>query len=152
MIAFIAGSIYLPGMFINPEHDFIYASGDDYNIRYLYDVVDGKLVKKEYPDNRYRDYPLKEPKLYYHDVESDQSREITFEEAAAYTLDSSLQSPDGFTVERGRGGGSIFSELFYSSSSRGNMYLVGDKVSKKINLKLSGRDYYYNFTFLGWVL
>ena len=67
MILFVAGSIYLPGLFVQPKFNFLYAMGDDYYYGRHYSVQNGRLIKNEveYPEyvgNR------TESSLYIYDV------------------------------------------------------------------------------------
>ena len=99
MILFVAGSIYLPGLFIKPHFNFVYVSGDDYyyynyNQR-QYSVQNGKLVKSEIkqPENQNYKPPRGESKLYLYDVAKNESKEISFEEAQNLNLDSNTKFP-----------------------------------------------------------
>jgi hypothetical protein len=81
MILFVAGSIYLPGLFIKPQFSFLYVSGDDYYYgQQQYSVQDGKLVKNEIkpPENQNYNPPRGESKLYLYDVVKNESREVSF--------------------------------------------------------------------------
>ena len=72
------------------------------------------------------------------------------EDARTLILDSSLQSPDGFTVEMGRRGGWFIFDFRPDYRSR---YLVNDTYSEKIRIvEGSGRSYYYGFRFIGWIV
>ncbi len=150
-ILFVAGSVYLPGLFIKPRFDFLYASGGNYyGAREQYSIQNGKLVKsqrlEEIPLDR---SPREEPRLFVHHVEKNESTELSFEEAQNLTLDSSAISPDGFEVVYGSSGEGIFPFFFWTGTDRGNQYLQGHWVSKRLNLPRSGG--YYGARFLGWV-
>ena len=88
MILFVAGSIYLPGLFIKPHFNFLYASGYDsyyyYNNGYQYSVQNDKLIKNEIkqPENQNYTPPRVEQKLYLYDVAKNESKEISFAQAA----------------------------------------------------------------------
>jgi len=160
MILFVAGSIYLPGLFIQPKFNFLYVSGDDYYYynQYQYSVQNGKLVRREVQRPKNQIYqPLQEVqevKLYIYDVAKNESKEISFEEAQNLNLDSNTKSPDGFEVVYGsRGDGFLpffFPFFFLSERDYNTLYLKGHNVNKKLNLQLSG-SYYNNFRFIGWI-
>lgn len=155
MILLVAGSIYLPGLFIHPKYSFLYVSGDDYyyNNGQRYFVENSRLKKNEItqPEDTNNYPPRGEAKLFIHDVAKNESKEIFFEEAQKLNLDTNNTSPDGFEVVYGGGEGGIF-PFFYSGGTDYNArYLKGHNVSKKINVQLSGSYYYNNFRFLGWL-
>lgn len=151
MIIFVVTSIYLPGLFVKPQYDFLYVSGDD---RYSYDsyrysVEDGALVENQVSEKTiYNSY--RKAKLYIYDAAKNESREISFEAARQLNLDPVKKSPDGFAVVYGsRSSGS----LFYSSRDYDTHYLVSGNASKKINLQLpASSGYYENFRFIGWII
>lgn len=150
MILFVAGSIYLPGLFVQSKYNFLYVSGDDYYYyydQYQYSVQNGKLVRSEIQRPENQNYqPQREVKLYVYDVAKNESKEIFYAEAQNLNLDSNVKSPDGFEIVYGsRGDGFFPSERDYNTR-----YLKGHNVSKKINLQLSG-SYYNNFRFIGWI-
>lgn len=152
MILFVAGSIYLPGIFIQPHFNFLYVNRDDYYYGQQYAVQNGRLVKNEIkqPENGNYNPPRGEPKLFIHDVVKNESKEVSFEEAQKLDLDSNIKSPDGFEVVYGSRGGAIFPFFFYPGTDYNSRYLKGRNVSKKLNIQLS-ESYYYNFRFLGWI-
>ena len=150
MILFVAGSIYLPGLFIQPKFNFFYVSDDYYYNQYQYSVQNEKLVRSEIQKPENKNYqPPREVKLYVYDVAKNESREIPFEEAQNLNLDSNSTSPDGFEVAYGSRGDGFFPFFFYSGTDYNTRYLKGHNVSKKLNLQSSGS--YYNFRFLGWI-
>lgn len=153
MIMLIAGSIYLPGIFIKPKVNFLYAYGDDYYGREKYSIQNGKLVKRE--NNQYEPpsyyQPPGESKLYFYDVTKNESWEISFEDAQNLNLDNSAKSSDGFEVISRSGGDGFFPFFGGSSSDYNARYLKGHNVSKKLNLQRKGGSYYYDFRFLGWI-
>ncbi len=97
MILFVAGSIYLPGLFVQPKFNFSYTTGDDYYyiVRH-YLVQNGRLIKNEVEYPEYYKGNRTEPGLYIHDVAKNESKEISFSEAQKLTLNSNSKSPDGF--------------------------------------------------------
>ena len=155
MILLVAGSIYLPGLFIKPHFNFLYVSGDDYyyyNQR-QYSVQNGKLVKNEIkqPENQNYNPPQDESKLHLYDVTKNESREISFAEAQNLNLDSNTKSPDDFEIVYGSRGDGFFPFFWVGETDYNTRYLKGHSVSKRLNLQLNGSSYYYNFRFLGWI-
>lgn len=151
MILFVAGSIYLPGLFVQPKYNFLYVVDDNYYTQQQYSVQNNRLIKSEFvqPESK-NPRPVPASRLYLYDMEKNESQEIPFENAQLLNLDSRAQSPDGFEVVQGnRNGGDLFF-IFGSGSDYNTRYLKGNGVSKKLNLDLN-RNGYYNFRFLGWV-
>lgn len=157
MILFVAGSIYLPGLFIKPHFNFLYVSGDDsyyyYNNGYQYSVQNNKLIKNEIKQPVTPSYnpPPVEPKLYLYDVVKNESKEVSFDEALNLNLDSSVTSPDEFEVVYGSRGDGFFPFFYGGGTDYNARYLTGHNVSKKLNLQLNGGSYYNNFRFIGWI-
>lgn len=157
MILFVAGSIYLPGLFIKPHFNFLYVSGDDsyysYNNGYQYTVQDGKLVRNEIqkPTNQNYTPPRTEAKLYLYDVVKNESTEISFAGAQNLNVDSNIKSPDDFEVVYGSNGGGFFPFFYGGGADYNARYIKGHNVSKKLNLQLNGGSYYNNFRFIGWI-
>lgn len=154
MILFVAASIYLPRLFIQPHFNFLYVSVDDKhcNNPLQYAVQNNKLVqvKVALPKSCY--YSGQDPsKLYLYDVAKNESREISFANAQNLNLDPTEKSPEGFQVVYGNRNEGFFSIFFGPSTDYSTLYLTGHNVSKKLNLQLNGPSYYDNFRFLGWV-
>ena len=160
----------IPSSRLTTEYDFVYATCNEgqnvysYNcsgyLNQYYDVVDGTLTIKVVPEDSDSDRDLipdvKEnyrTRLFVHDVDTNQSREITFDEVQSYSLRDLITSPDDVSVEfeasRSRG---FF--LFYDSRSNNGYYLTKGSARKELNLIDDGAQYYYsgNFMFVGWVL
>ncbi len=156
MIILVAIFIYVPGIGKKPQYNFLYSSNNNVYYGYgqqEYQVSNGHLIHNPPPTTNPPDYYKPQPgevHFYIYDVAKDQSSEITFEQAQGYNLDSSNPSPDGYTVQQGNGGGGDF--LFGGGSSDYNSWFIkGHNRSRKLNLKLSGSNNYYNFQFLGWI-
>jgi len=146
MIVVIAISIYLPALFIKPQFDFIYGTGRYGYCNYRYSVQNGKIVQKEINDELQNNVcrNQRDPRLYYYDAQSSASREITFDQARQYTLDSRAKSPDGFEVVRGSRSFDVF---FFSTSSYYNRYLKKGAFSRRV----LDSSYYNDFQFMGWI-
>lgn len=148
MILFIAGSIYLPALFVKPKYNFLYTVYDysPYN-KYRYYVIDGRIVREEVqrPKSQ-RQRPQVEAKLYIYDVKENESRKIPFEEARELKLDPTPESPDGFEVVRGSGTAEFF-PFFWAEGDRKAVYLRGHNIRRKLNVRYRG-----SFRFLGWII
>ena len=147
MVVLIAGSIYLPVLFLKPpQYDFVYSAGWNYCTDYRYRVENNRILRSEIKKNENINcQPTNEEQLYYYDVQKNTSRELTFEEAQQLEIDANYKSADGFEVVSGDHSFDIF---FYNSSSYYRKYLKKGAFSQKLEIE---RSYYYNFNFLGWV-
>ncbi len=157
MILFVAGSIYLPGLFIKPHFNFLYVSGDNsyyyFNNDYQYSVQSNRLVRNEIKQSENQNYnsPRVESKLYVYDVLKNEAKEISFADAQNLNLDSSVKSPDDFEVVYGSRGDGFFPFFWGGGTDYNARYLKGHNVSKKLNLQLNRGSYYNNFRFIGWI-
>jgi hypothetical protein len=158
MILAVALAIYLPGIGQSPKYNFLYMSGSNIYYGYgqqEYTVSGGRLVQNPpqtapnaYPPN-YVQPDIAKPHFYVYDVSKDTATEITFEQAQTYHLDSSLTSPDGYSIAQGNGGGGDF--IFGGGGGDYNSWFIkGHNRAHKLNLKLTAPNY-YNFQFLGWI-
>ncbi|MFZ2151667.1 MAG: hypothetical protein WAV09_01000 [Minisyncoccia bacterium] len=169
LIAGVALSVYLPSMSLSTKYNFVYSScfgGTDYYSyqcdRYLqgrYSVVNGKIVLNPLNPNQDSDkngiLDINETytaRLFLHDTEKNESKEITLEEGQTLTLNGLLTSPDGVTVSNHyNNGGDFF--IFGGGSSSYGYYLTKGKAKTKLELISNDRYYYQNnFRFIGWVL
>ncbi len=150
MILFVAGSIYLPGLFVKPSYNFLYVTYRDYYYGQYYSVQNSTLIKGDiYPNTNYGNQSLGVIKLYIHDVKANTNKEISFEDAQKLTIDSNSISPDGFKIVYGkRSRNDIF--FPYSWNDKDSRYLEGHRVSKKLDLQLLDNSY-NTFYFLGWI-
>ncbi len=94
--------------------------------------------------------PQIEPKLYYYDLQKDESRAISYEEAQKYKLNPARKSPDGFEIVPGSYGNDF--PFFFGGRDYSSWYIVSGSTSKKLNIE-TGQPYAYhgNFNLLGWV-
>lgn len=188
-VLFVVGvmvSIYMPFSSVSTKYNFIYATCDSLGGYYYdctsyinrrYDVVDGKLVIKDFSqkynsngsENDPSAYQVVVPdgvtlpktdqemndRIFLHDTETNQSREITKEEAKTLSLNSFLSSPDGVSVSGGyNGGGCGLFFVFGCGRSTYEYYLMKGNIKSKLNLISTKDQYYYpeSFKFIGWVL
>lgn len=166
----LAVVILVPNMNIKPSHDFLYTvfsekqAYDTYGygqVQYknTYDIKNEKIVLKPLvfqkpifdsgvpkPTFIYED----SPKLYYYDIETQTSREITFEEATKLTLQKGPSSPDGYIVKYDSNTSGVF-DLFGSNNSTG--YVIAKGNGKKILSGITIDDRYYGneITLIGWI-
>ncbi len=171
LIVLIALSAYIPSLFVSTNYNFVYAvctgsSGNYYPYRcdeYLqkrYSVVSGQLVVNEVdvtidsdndgvPDFT-EDYTAR---LFLHDTETNESREIPLEEAQSLSLNELITSPDGVSVTSAYDSGTDFLLVFNGGSAYG-YYLVKGNAKRSLNLLNGDSRYSYqdNFKFIGWVV
>lgn len=173
LIVVIALSTYLPSISLSTSYNFVYIScvdGTNYHYSYncnnylqkRYSVVGNRLVMNDIDPTLDSDNDkipdIKEnytARIFLHDTEKNESREITLEEAQALTVKNLMTSPDGVTVSShyDRNGGDFFF-IFGGGSSSYGYYLTKGKSRDKLNLINDTDQYYYrdNFQFVGWVL
>lgn len=152
MILFVAASIYLPGLFLQPKYNFLYSTDGDYYGSTMYSVSNGRLVQNPQPTPAYPNYkPYPSPQLYVHNVTTNESTSVSFQEASSLKLDPTAQSPDGYKVENGSNSGGFFPFFWYNRDYNAQ-YIVGHNVSKKLNVKTYGSSYYNSIHFLGWIV
>ncbi len=172
LIIFVAIVTYFPSISIKTKYNFIYTSCTDgrnyypYNcnnyMQKRYSVTDDKLfindvdLTTDSDKNGIPDYGEKySDRIFLHDTEKNESREISIKEAQAMILNNLLTSPDGVTVSSSydrRSAGFPFP--FDSGHSSYGYYIVKGKSKTKLNLINNTDQYYYqdNFKFIGWVL
>ncbi len=158
MILFVAASIYLPGIFVQPKYGFLYLNGDtsQYSCQWRYEVEGQHLVPRANlpPLNQNYRQQYCSVTLWVYDVRNNTNRQVSLEEAQRFTLDNSPTSPDGFEITRGSGGGSFLFFFDVGSRDYNATYLRGHNVSRNIDLHKEGESssYYNRFKFLGWIL
>ena len=168
LIVIVALSTYIPSRIISTDYNFIYTSCtnsrsvyyrcDNY-LQQRYSVSNNKLAVNTISPTQDSDKDgtpdVKEytTRIFLHDTEKNESREIGLEEAKLLTLNSLITSPDGITVSSSYNRGADFLFLFDSGSSYG-IYLTKGKSKRKLQLINDDSRYYYrdNFRFLGWVI
>jgi hypothetical protein len=169
LIIVVALSAYLSSLVIRTNYNFIYTTcGDGANnypyrcdsyLQKRYSVVDNKLILKpvdmteDADKDGMPDFNEKYVgRIFLHNTKTNESQEITSEEAQTMKLSSLLTSPDGITVSNhyNRSGGD-FPFFFSGGSSSYGYYLTKGNSWSKINLINSSNLYYYgdNFQFMG---
>lgn len=156
MLLFVAGTAVLPGLLMHPEYDFLYVTGNDhYRAKQgrlqpiqRYRVEKDKLIVSEPAADAAQDYnPLRDVKLYLHDVAKNRSREISEADAQRLELDTARVSPDGYSVVQNYQAGLMM--LFAPSSNRNARYLVGKWLSRQLELETPNT--YTQVRVLGWI-
>jgi hypothetical protein len=158
MIVAIAISIYVPGIGKQPQHDFLYASGDTYNGNYSYMVINGFLqqVSRAVPLNAPGLPPGKVSEIpqtvnfYIYNVKTNSATQTPFDAAQKLHLNPSTQSSDGYIVERGNGSGGF---PFGGPSDYNSWYIKGHNRARTLNIQANNSTPYYsdNIQFLGWI-
>lgn len=172
LILGVALSIYIPQFFVSTKYNFVYSVCSDnyYNDgcnKYLqkhFTVTDNVLSVNEvsvsdmYPniseaERKYYNTNYSS-RIFLHNSKTNESREISIDEAKKMKFDSLLTSPDGVTISNSYtgGGGSFFP--FGGSGYSYGYYLMKGNSKSKLNLINDNDRYYYqnNFHLVGWVL
>lgn len=164
LILIVAGSVYLPNLFLKTEYDFIYAACNTSSyydcqneIPQRFGVEDGKVIftpPSKLPEReQWSIDEVSDVRFFFHDTEKNESREITFKDVSRYSLSPLVTSPDGVTFGRGWDNNDDF---FFMMSGRSNYEYTLSKGRSRSKLYLvnNDNDYYYNRSihFLGWVL
>lgn len=141
------GIVYTPRLLANPGYDFMYTVCTTYRCKDEYTVnSNGYIEHKTNISNRI--YSDDQPaELYYYSTKQNNAKRITFEEAQSYKLDTSLRSPDGYSLTRETTGGGF---LFWGDYSE-DWYLKNGAKKKKVELTSNGSYYAGDIKFLGWV-
>ena len=178
VVAFLLPMIFLgvvltvsviPSATLTTDYDFLYATCSDgsgpynYNCRsYLanrYSVRNGRLVEQPVPAELDSDQDSipdvlenYRTRLFIHDTQTNQSREINQQDAERLQLLDLLTSPDGVAVEWDRSGGDDFFFIFGSRSNYG-YYLTKGNAKQRLELINDANRYYYgnDLHFLGWL-
>lgn len=147
MIAVVAAILYIPGKLHKPTYNFLYTSGDNYYSNESYVVRNGKLMKisgTNYVDPE----RAAVAQLYIHDVTTNKSKPISYEEAQLISLDSNEESPDGYTVRDGNEGRSYFP--FFGGPYTNDVFLTGHNSSRKLAVRKINN--YDSVSFIGWII
>lgn len=148
MVLLAVGIVYVPRLLAKPGYDFVYSACSSY-VCYGGYTVDSRGYIEEPADPSgvpaYTDDRTVE--LYYFSTKQNTAKRLTFEEARQYKLDTSLKSPDGYSLSRETTGGGF---LFWNDYDSG-WYLKNGAKKKKV--ELTGNQSYYagDIKFLGWV-
>jgi hypothetical protein len=174
LILVVAITTYIPSVLLSTKYNFIYTTCVDNNNYYpytcndflqkKYSVVDSKLVVNEIDKdqdlNNNKIPDIKEnytARIFLHDTEKNESREISLQEAQSYILSGLLTSQDGVSVSWDPSYSRGCNDFFIFGGCGGSYYgysLTKGKSHSKLNLINNSDRYYYqnNFQFLGWVL
>lgn len=171
LIIGLAVSTYVPSLLLSTQYDFVYTTcGDGTNYYYeyncdtylnsLYKVENGKLLLRDVDSLQDSDND-KTPdvaenyvtRLFLHDTQANEGREITLNEAQSFNFNELITSPDGVSVESAYNNNMDFF-IFFNGSSQYGYYLTKGSKKSKLNLVNDDDRYYYrdNFKFIGWVI
>lgn len=160
-IIIVTLTAYLPSIFLKTNYDFIYAICEDNTNNYprsckkylnnKYSIINTKIVLNN--DPKTKESSNYESRLFIHDTENNESKEISYTEALDYSYSNLLTSPDGVTVSSGYQDRADFF-IFSSSNSGYEHNLIKGNVKKKLNLINNSNRYNYenNFIFIGWII
>jgi hypothetical protein len=171
VIVVIALNLFLPSLFLSTKYNFIYSTCSEANSNYYYpcsasdakySVIGSRLVvAPSDPNADYNKDGIKDinqnniytVRLFLHNTDKNESREITLSDAQTMILSGLLTSPDGVTVSNSYTNTSEFPFVFGGRSNYG-FYLMKGKSKQKLNLINQTDQYYYqnNFKFIGWVM
>ena len=166
-VVFVTSTI--PSVRLTTDFDFVYATCSGGNTPYNYNcgnylnilfVVENRALKvKPVPpdldsdrdtipdvDENYR------TRLFFHDTDLNESREITLTEAQDFSLSGLATSPDGVSVEL-ENSRHVGFFLFFDTRSTSEYFLTKGNVQQELNVISNNERYYYgdDFLFLGWV-
>jgi hypothetical protein len=152
MVLFIAGAIYLPSLFVDvdpPKFSFMYMTNNSSD-GYSYSVKKNNLSREKIErKNKSYSSHQRQVRFFIHNIKTHKNKELSFEEASAVSLNSNIESPDGFKIENGRSSYGFFP--FYSRGNYYTRYITKDNYAEKVKLHTNSTNYYYNFRFLGWL-
>lgn len=154
-ILFIVGisiAVFVPSIFINPQHNFIYTEENTYygygqGYRSTYKVENDRIVLEQLPMRDKDTYKGDAPTLYVYNIKTDTSHQISIDQADLLRIDPGPSSPDGYTVSYQYGHSGIF-ELFGSSSDSNGFFIAKDNGKKKLSGLIVNQG---NFKLIGWV-
>lgn len=159
--ALVSAAVFIPRMLSRPPvYGFVYATDvSPYNSPYVLQVIDGTLRRVEQSCPSSCAANTKTPRIFFHDVRTQRSVELSLDEASRYRLDPSQESPDGYRIERGGYSDGGFLLPLSGGKYDQRTYLVGPAGRFKLNLATPhaffGGHYsyeYYNAQLLGWVI
>jgi hypothetical protein len=170
LILVVVVATYSPFSSVETGYNFIYSSCDNGtggysygcldHMKALFSVRDDKLVMNKINPNKDSDRDnipdIEENyhvRIFLHDTEKNESREVKFEEAKNYKIISdTITSPDGVNVSGKYDRGPEVFPIIDTHSSY-DYYLTKGKGRKKLNLINRDSRYYYrdNFRFIGWL-
>jgi len=157
LIIIISIVMFVPSFFINPQHNFIYTTGDNTygaydTFRSNYRVDGNRIISESQPIRENQVYKADSPTIYMYDVKNNSSHQITFDEAKKYSLDPGPSDTDGYMVKYEYGHNGIF-EIFGSSGSNYKYFIEKNSGRKELTGFINYGQYYYqgNFRFIGWI-
>lgn len=156
VILIVAGIIYWPRTITPPQHNFLYALRD-YEDGFNYVVKEGKLEREQisFPGGKDVPRPITpassgQTRFFVHSVTTNESREVSFTEAQAMSLNSDLTAPDGYELVRGGQGGGVF-PFFFAEGDYESRYLAKGNATIQMSIKKPSDTNYQPFEFIGWI-
>jgi len=145
LILYVIVVAFLPTLYAKPKHNFLYTN--NYTYDYMVAVTNGKVTVTQ-AQNTFNtpSYKPSAPAISLYDITTDTSKSLSVEEAQAYTLNPSSESPDGYTVTRNDLQDNTIFPLFLFGGYNQGYYLTGHGLHRKIQ----GSNL-YDLKFLGWV-
>lgn len=156
MIGLVALSIGIPRLFFKPSFSVLYVTGSPHWRSNNFSVENGKLVSNEVKvaTTTYQDpYDKVKPRFWVYEPKLDMSREIQFEEAQGFRLNSNTKSADGYEIRQGDSVDGLAMALFARSSDWSSLAIEGKGTSRRIKTPITEVNIYtMNFPrFLGWI-
>ena len=152
IIGLMAALLWLPRLLAHPRYDFIYSMCSTYRCNMQYSTEDGSIASMpaDASSIKYEDTSESTPDLFYFDVETGGSKQISEAKARTYKLSTSTVSPDGYRLVQGGSRGGF---LFWGGAGDYEWYLRSGLKKKPVVLGNGLATYYNgeNVTFLGWV-
>lgn len=157
-IVIISIVIFVPSFSIKPQHNFMYTTKDTYysdgqEYKNNYTIKDGRVVSEPILSltPQKNTSQAKTSPIYFYNMETRSSHQITLEQAQEYSVDPGPSSPDGYTIIYEYGHDGIF-ELFGSSNENRGHFISKDNRKKKLNGIVLDEYYSYtDFEFIGWI-
>ncbi|NJL96649.1 hypothetical protein HC864_02425 [Candidatus Gracilibacteria bacterium] len=133
----LAGLVWVPRIWLNPEYDFVYSFDQGC------DTFELKNTKIQEIDRCGGSLDQNKPDLYYYNVDSKDNEKIDLENANELSLLDQEKSPDGFVLKKDN------NNSVFGGGSSNNLYLQGKGGSLSIDTPEEHK--YGQLVFLGWV-
>jgi hypothetical protein len=154
MMIGVALSIYVPSLFQTYHGQFLYSVQEigSWGIGRGFVVVNGKIQPQPAVVSAHTVYSsTTTARLYVHDLATNESRDISLEEAQRLNLDPSPRSPEGVEIDYGSQTDGVFPFFMISRDDYSAVYAKGERASRKLNVRIKPGGYYNQFQFQGWI-
>jgi hypothetical protein len=155
-IIIISFVLFVPSLYVKPQHNFIYTTSDyyGYNQGYqeTYKVLNNRIVTERVLPRDKETQQIGAPTLYVYNVQDDTSHQVSFDEVKDLAIDPGPSSPDGYTIAYEYGHDGIF-ELLGSDGNNNNFFISKGNGKKRLSGLVGDGRYWYqgNFKLIGWV-